>query len=449
MAKLKILICDDEEDIVEIISFCVNDALECDILTATNGKDAIDIIDSNPIDLIICDYNMPINNGGDVYLHLVKHNSPTRFVLCSTENRADHVEFSDQSHYFGWIQKPNIVEGISDIIKKFSSEISVGKPVAPAPLAYQPIGLYFLLRLKIMPADIYIKISDEKYVKVMSKDASFEVADFDKYKARAVGNLYIENKYSKTIISTMSNKIKSLKSSGRDSLSIQFEVNDLIRLSFQTFGFQHEIIEETQFLIQETLNMNKKVDEFNTLINRTLDIKDHYIGKHSFLLTAVTCSIAKHMNWISDLTQNKLVTASLLHDLFLNEADLIIDGVEMRESEIILKKKANDNFLNHPIMAAQEVAKIPNLAPDCATIILEQHEVGDSIGIPRKLSWSKISPLGQLFSFSHFVVDEMLRLQNLNQLTNENLLKGLLEMSNKNSNYRKFYATISASPLVT
>jgi hypothetical protein len=43
----------------------------------------------------------------------------------------------------------------------------------------------------------------------------------------------------------------------------------------------------------------------------------------------------------------------------------------------------------------------------------------------------------------------MLRLQNLNQLTNENLLKGLLEMSNKNSNYRKFYATISASPLVT
>jgi response regulator RpfG family c-di-GMP phosphodiesterase len=445
MALSKILICDDEEDILEILSFCVADQIQSEIFHAKNGNEAINILNNSSVDLLICDYNMPIKNGGDVYQHIINRNMPVRYVLCSTDNRSDHLEFKDQSAFFGWIQKPNIIQGAMEILQKFQLEALVDPPSNVH--QYTSIGLHFLLRLSLMPADIFIKISDNKYVKVFSQGDIFDETDFVKHHQKGVNALFAFNANSKTIINSMNDRIKKLKSSGRDSINIQFEVNDLIRLAFQSYGLHSEIVEETQFLIQDTLSLYKKEKDFTLLMNKMLSLKDHYIGKHSFLLSGVACFIAKHMSWISDLTQNKLVTTALMHDLFLIEQDLMINGVEHRESEILHKKAAGDNFMTHPARSAELIARIPNIPPDCSSIILEQHEVGDGLGIPHQLNWSKISPLGQLFSFSHFVVDEMLRLQveaKLNQVT---LIDALKKYESKTSNYKKFFEVLSQHSL--
>ena len=64
--KYKILVVDDEKDIVDILKYNLVKENEFDVLTASNGKDAIEIVESEKPDLILLDIMMPEINGFDV-----------------------------------------------------------------------------------------------------------------------------------------------------------------------------------------------------------------------------------------------------------------------------------------------------------------------------------------------------------------------------------------------
>jgi response regulator RpfG family c-di-GMP phosphodiesterase len=414
--------------------------LRCELFTAQNGKEAFAILEQESIDLIICDFNMPLMNGGEVYQAIIKHNIPVRFVLCSTDSMLNHDAFKDQSAFYGLVQKPNIIQGLNTIINNFKTEIIERK--IDVPDEYTEIGLHFLLNLSMIPVDIFLKITKDKFVKAYRRGDIFDQTDFVKLYNKGLHFLYSLKTDSNKLIGAMSDKIKDLKISQKDPISLQFEINDLIRHSFQSYGVQAEIVNETLFLIQDTLELFNRDRSLGLLIEKILNRKHNYIGKHSFLLAGISCFIAKHMSWISDLTQSKLVTVSLLHDVFLTEADLHIDGSGLRESEIVQKRVGSESFISHPARSAELISRIAALPPDCSSIILEQHEVGDASGIPHHLNWSKISPLGQLFTFSHFVVDRMLNLQENSNLNQQNLMQALDELENKSSNYRKFFEVL-------
>ncbi len=76
----KYLIVDDNDEMRELlcIMFCDN----ADILTARNGQEALALIKSHYVDIILTDYNMPVMNGieflkqankteSDIYLHAI------------------------------------------------------------------------------------------------------------------------------------------------------------------------------------------------------------------------------------------------------------------------------------------------------------------------------------------------------------------------------------------
>jgi two-component system alkaline phosphatase synthesis response regulator PhoP len=70
-SKQTILIVDDEEDIIEFLSYNLK-AEGYNIITATNGVDAITLAKKNAIDLILLDVMMPHKNGIDTCIELRK-----------------------------------------------------------------------------------------------------------------------------------------------------------------------------------------------------------------------------------------------------------------------------------------------------------------------------------------------------------------------------------------
>ncbi len=62
MAKTKILIVDDEEDVVQALQFRLATA-GYETMTARNGADALEIMKTNPVDLVLTDFMMPEING--------------------------------------------------------------------------------------------------------------------------------------------------------------------------------------------------------------------------------------------------------------------------------------------------------------------------------------------------------------------------------------------------
>ena len=61
MAK-KILLVDDEPDVVKMLAYRIKHA-GYDVVTALNGKEALDIVNKEPVDLIMLDMLMPVMDG--------------------------------------------------------------------------------------------------------------------------------------------------------------------------------------------------------------------------------------------------------------------------------------------------------------------------------------------------------------------------------------------------
>ena len=69
--RARILIVDDESDLVDAIQ-CRLEYCNCDVITASNGREGIEKAADEKPDLILLDANMPIMNGHEVLDQLSK-----------------------------------------------------------------------------------------------------------------------------------------------------------------------------------------------------------------------------------------------------------------------------------------------------------------------------------------------------------------------------------------
>ena len=65
LMKKKILVVDDEKDIVDILKYSLERENEFEVITASNGREAMEAAQSKP-DLILLDIMMPELNGFEV-----------------------------------------------------------------------------------------------------------------------------------------------------------------------------------------------------------------------------------------------------------------------------------------------------------------------------------------------------------------------------------------------
>ncbi|MCM8763237.1 MAG: response regulator, partial [Candidatus Omnitrophica bacterium] len=71
MNNPKILIVDDEPDILDLLELTLSEE-NYEILKASDGEEALAIIKSQPLDLVLLDYKMPKMDGRQVCLEVKK-----------------------------------------------------------------------------------------------------------------------------------------------------------------------------------------------------------------------------------------------------------------------------------------------------------------------------------------------------------------------------------------
>ena len=436
MDKLSVLIIDDEEEIREIISFFLQSSLPCELDYASNGEEAISLLRHKKFDLVICDYNMPIKNGGDVYLFMMEAGLTSRYVLCSSDAPHTFSAYKDLKLMFGFIQKPNIIKGLKETLHKFKTEIN--REAGAEPLIYNPIGMKLLVALSVMPADIFIKLSDGKYIKAHDSGSIFDETDFIRYEQKGILNLYALNLSTEKIMLKIQEVITQLSSAPNSHNKIQtaFDVQSLIMSTLREYGFQEALLPSIELQIKETIEICGNDKTLNMLMEKMLKMKSSYTAKHSFLLSAITIAIASKLGWNSSPTNHKLVMSSLFHDIFLK------DSVE-NETKSLKVHKESEDFLSHPQKAADLLDKIPRVPPDTGKIILEQHEIGEDQGFPRKMAIYETSPLGQIFTFSHFLVDVILEVHGQGEMDRNNVMKKMELISERSTKYKKLLVLLS------
>jgi len=129
VAQAKILVVDDEPDCISIIR-CRLEWSHFEVITATNGKEALQIAETEKPDLILLDTNMPILNGHETLERLRKQPTikdiPVIMVtaLCEKDDIAKASSFGIEDYVTKPVDFTGLLAKISSILKKRAAKSS-------------------------------------------------------------------------------------------------------------------------------------------------------------------------------------------------------------------------------------------------------------------------------------------------------------------------------------
>lgn len=109
MKDVTFLVVDDSATIRKLVSYVIRTKMGSDhILTAADGKEAVQTLKDTRVDLIISDWNMP-GLGGDELLYYVRNEEAYRdtpFIMVTTNNQKDFVITALQMGVTQYLSKP-------------------------------------------------------------------------------------------------------------------------------------------------------------------------------------------------------------------------------------------------------------------------------------------------------------------------------------------------------
>jgi two-component system chemotaxis response regulator CheY len=110
MDKIRALIVDDSSVMRKIVERSLRQAgIELEkVVEAGNGAEALAALAKEPVDLILCDINMPVMDGLEFVkqLHTVENAKGTPVVMITTEGSESHVVQALSAGARGYIRKP-------------------------------------------------------------------------------------------------------------------------------------------------------------------------------------------------------------------------------------------------------------------------------------------------------------------------------------------------------
>lgn len=119
--KGTLLIIDDEKSVLDSISSIIEDDVD-KILLASNGKEGLEYFNSEQIDCVICDVNMPEMNGVDLIKKIRSMNNEVPFIFYTGFASRDLMLEVVKYGAFDFLEKPD-TDHLKEVILK---GISVG-----------------------------------------------------------------------------------------------------------------------------------------------------------------------------------------------------------------------------------------------------------------------------------------------------------------------------------
>ncbi|WP_374165956.1 response regulator [Arcticibacter sp. MXS-1] len=149
--KISILYVDDEEN--NLISFKATFRLKYQVYTAISGDDAIKILETKPVDIIVTDQRMP-NMTGVEFLEkvLVKYPDPMRILLTGYADMGAVVDAVNKGKIFHYLTKPWNEKELDSTIERayqvYKEKLEIKE--MNGKLALSNDQLEFLLRQKLL-----------------------------------------------------------------------------------------------------------------------------------------------------------------------------------------------------------------------------------------------------------------------------------------------------------
>jgi len=288
---------------------------------------------------------------------------------------------------------------------------------------YCRIAIDFLAILDGINKNLYLKLGSDKYVKIFNADDNTSILDIKKYKEKGIDFLYVNRETALWVIGQIqkqihiflkANNFRFILRGASETPEKRFE-QKILRIDEELHIEQEfkKTIDKAIDNIRLIVEKEKKVHKILTALKEQKKAYAFFTQKIN-LTSIISCVLAKELEWISQVTLNKLLFASVLSDITLAvkpELLKIPSLVEFDKIKVTLSDEDQKIFLSHPKDSANLLKRYFSTAPaDTDSLVFQHHELPDGSGFPLGLKADKISPLSALFivsnDFSYYFLTE-------------------------------------------
>ncbi len=409
--KLNFLVVEDEPEIGELIALYIGVHFECEFTHAVSAGMAIEFISKNinQFDFIISDFNMPNGTGWDLFSFLNKNNIQIPFLLITSDQWTDHPEFHQFTN-IAYVQKPFIDEDVIVKVNELFAKMNLSR--SNLSHNYIPISISTLLRIQNIKHPLFIKISDEKFIKIVNENSIFDTMSLKKFKLKMVKELYVEKDFFDSFIKDFKSKVTTemlfseSKISNVESFNLSISVQEVLLGALRTFGWSNEIQEMADKNLKLVKSISQNNNELHSLLLWTNDFNHDFTLAHSILISYLTTAISQTYKFKNVHAAKLLALAAFFHDVTLDSHQIKNESrfIKANSLKLNINKSDIDKVMSHPVLSSEVISNWKLCPIDLVQIILSHHELPDGTGFPRNLESSSIDELSACF----IVVEDMI-----------------------------------------
>ncbi len=121
--KVKILILDDEKDILNVIERFMNRKGLVEVKTSTNPLEAIELIKRGDFKMLLTDIMMPEMNGVDVLKEVIKSRPDVKVIMMTAYSTIDKILECEKIGATDYVTKPFI--SLKDVESKILDHLGI------------------------------------------------------------------------------------------------------------------------------------------------------------------------------------------------------------------------------------------------------------------------------------------------------------------------------------
>ncbi len=366
----KILIVDDDQDILLLLEMIISAHVDCKIESTTSGKSAVDLIRNNEYDVVICDYSLQDLDGCGVCKEAMMKDRSSSFILISAYDACEISCVQDlrtASSNILFLLKPFENEQLLFILRHILQD----NMFEFASDKYIPVTLASVSD-EFRNADIYYKINEMKIVKISKAEDDYDHERLEHYVTKGTKYFWVERSDFKEVVRRKL-ALQSRKIVGDDDIKINTRAPEIVHQAIRYLGIDQQVIDVSNTLIDNVIKIAKKEKKIWSLLSEVMDEKG-YINQLAMLTSYTSVGMFSKSNKSPDQILYKLVTASLFQDVALPEDYFALIDLHDPDQFKQLSTVQQKAIRVHPEKACEVIEQIKGNYFDFSRMVLYHHE---------------------------------------------------------------------------
>jgi putative nucleotidyltransferase with HDIG domain len=267
-----------------------------------------------------------------------------------------------------------------------------------------PISIDELILKPMIQVNLYVKLSDDKFVMVARAGANTSIDHLKKFKEKGLIYLYAKSNDFKSLVKqSISVAGMTVGNNAVDNISKLHVIENAIKSVYEeihSIGVDYSVITHARLVAEASLTVVAGSPGLSDLVMKFSTMKDGFT-RHAMMVSMVSTMLGQSHDWVKQSTMEKLALGGLLHDIGKTKLpqDLMAKPVDrMSHDEKTI-------YRSHPEVGRQLLANVKDLPDDVLLMVYEHHELSDGSGFPRGLKDFQVSPLARVVSLANAFCD--------------------------------------------